>query len=118
MLAIVPNHLFPLFMNINLIGNVFALNHFTVEPFNLDRPEFEHYTICMYDWAIIIHHDTTFTLVAQTTITNGFPLYPRVHSFTTLQEDHTNRKRLVGTFKDFIILVNFNNTILLIFSNN
>ncbi|KAL4580594.1 hypothetical protein LXL04_016794 [Taraxacum kok-saghyz] len=104
LLAIVPDHLFPLFMNIRLIGNVFALNHFTVEPFNLDRLEFEHYTNCMYDWAIIIHHNTIFNLVAQNTIPYGFPLYPRVHSFTTLLEDHTNPKRLIGTFKDFIIL--------------
>ncbi|KAL4568048.1 hypothetical protein LXL04_023649 [Taraxacum kok-saghyz] len=52
-----------------------------------------------------MHHKTIFTLVAQNTIPNGFPLYPRVHSFTTLQEDHTNRKRLIGTFKDFIILL-------------
>ncbi|KAL4582397.1 hypothetical protein LXL04_006945 [Taraxacum kok-saghyz] len=93
-LAFVPTNLVPLYSTMDLFGNVFSLNHFTIESLHIHPPMFEHYQLCIKDWVIIIHHNTILTRLPHKFVGN-FPIYPLVSSITSLLQDNTNRRMLI-----------------------
>ncbi|KAL4563840.1 hypothetical protein LXL04_027888 [Taraxacum kok-saghyz] len=106
-LAFVPTNLVPLYSIVDLVGNVFSLNHFTSESLHIHPPMFEHYALCIKDWAIIIHHNTILTRLPDKFVEN-FPIYPLVSSITSLLQANTNRRMLIDVLGKIIWGVRIN----------
>ncbi|KAL4574150.1 hypothetical protein LXL04_020975 [Taraxacum kok-saghyz] len=107
-MAVVPKRLEPILIEMNLRGNVFALNHFQLYEFYLDHPTYHYYKISTGDRGIILNHNTNLTRLADD-FTNTFPRYSLVSTVTTLADDHTKRKMLISMFKGNIIKFKLNN---------
>ncbi|CAI9283091.1 unnamed protein product [Lactuca saligna] len=94
LLAVVPQPMMRFIYGGNLLGGVFSLNHFQVEPTYAEYPRYQEYSLLRGDLMIKISNNTRFNRLADAII-SWFPVFPLVPSIKSLVEDQTKRKMMI-----------------------
>ncbi|CAI9285428.1 unnamed protein product [Lactuca saligna] len=94
LLAVVPQQMMRLIYGGNLLGGVFSLNHFQIEPTYGEYPRYQEYSLLRDDLMIKISNNAMFNRLADAII-SWFPVFPLVPSIKSLVEDRTERKMMI-----------------------
>ncbi|CAI9298247.1 unnamed protein product [Lactuca saligna] len=94
LLAVVPQQMMRFIYGGNLLGGVFSLNHFQVEPTYAEYPRYQEYSLLRGDLMIKISNNTRFNRLVDAII-SWFPVFPLVPSIKSLVEDQTKRKMMI-----------------------
>ncbi|CAI9278461.1 unnamed protein product [Lactuca saligna] len=93
-LAVVPQQMMRFIYGGNLLGVVFSLNHFQIEPTYAEYPRYQEYSLLRGDLMIKISNNTRFNRLADAII-SWFPVFPLVPTIKSLVEDRTERKMMI-----------------------